>query len=262
MHFLFLISENANMCFQTELLMRSILYFSPHGSDTKFSVIVNGDKSGPIKNPLKIINHKLKNSFINKHAEVLSCEYHWLVPAPSRWFINPRCKSCVFIDVDMIACRNLFPLYNLKKNFIYGVNSIKIPMNQKEWERLGFFSKSDFKYYFNFGMLVVPSYLMLKIGNMLMTILPVILQKFKKYEYFAAQIALACVLKKLKIKKIVLPRNFNYVDTPNHDDDNFDDILFLHYVHNRKYYKNFQSHLTVEENVYTKKINEIIKKIY
>lgn len=261
MHFLFYISETSNMMFQTELLINSILYFSPPVKNLYFSIIVNGEKSGPINKNLKLTKHKLKNNFLNKHADIFASEYHWLVQSPARWFITPKDKKCVFMDVDMIACKNLSSFFKLKENCIYGVNAIKIPMTHNEWNKLGFFNENDFKYYFNFGMLVIPSYLMTIIGNMLIDLLPIIMSKFKKYEYFATQIAFACILKKLNVKKQSLPIFYNFVDTNKEVDLN--KIIFLHYITNRKLFTNLNNIVkNVEENKYTKKVNSIIKKFY
>jgi lipopolysaccharide biosynthesis glycosyltransferase len=276
------------MKFQAETLMRSIMYFSKQ--DVYFTIVVNGECSGPIKKPMKLSKSNIDNSFISKHAEVLSCPYHWLVPTPSRWFVEPKAETCVLIDADMIACKDISPLFDLDKKCIHGVTAFdstsNIPisnsnwqplgLSQSDWRSLGFFDNNDYKYYFNFGMLVVPSEYMLTIGNMMMDVLLVVLCKFKKYEYFAAQISLAYVLKNSGINKNVLPQEFNWYDLL--PEKNLDNILFLHYMNNKKFFVDLKSSLNLESNFkglldlkislesqhdnYTKKIINLIGMIF
>ena len=261
MHYLLLISDNEQMCFQAELLIRSIMHFSPKDIKNNFSVVVNGNKSGPLGKSVELSKYRLNNNFINNIAEVLYCEYHWLVPTPSRWFITPQDKTCVFIDVDIVACKDLSSFYELKDNCIYGVAALKIPMSNFEWSQLGFNQNKDFINYLNFGMLVIPSNLMSKIGLRLIENLPIILKKFKRYEYFAAQIALAYVFKNLDVPKVILPQIFNFFDT-NETLDDLDNVLLLHYMKNRKFFKNLETSYDVQENEITKKISSVVKLLY
>lgn len=266
MHYLLLISDNEQMCFQAELLMRSIMYFSPKDIKNNFSVVVNGNKSGSLGNCVSLSKYNTSNSFINKNAEVFCCNYHWIVPTPSRWFLEPKDKNCVLIDSDMIACKDLTPLYDLKKDCFYGVPAFKIPMTQREWSQIGFFNKIDFLNYFNFGMLVVPSDLMRVIGEMMLNILPVILKKFKKYEYFSAQVALAYILKNLQVKKEILSKNFNFYDINQlsfvDDKSELDDIIFLHYMKNRRHFVNLKDSIDVKHNEVTKKISSLVNILF
>ena len=288
-HFLLVISDTCQMKFQAETLMRSIMYFSKQ--DVYFTIVVNGECSGPINKPIKLSKSNFDNFFISKHAEVLSCPYHWLVPTPSRWFVEPKAETCVLIDADMIACKDISPLFDLDKKCIYGVTAFdataftvpisnsnwrSLGFSQSDWRSLGFFDNNDCKYYFNFGMLVVPSEYMLTIGNMMMDVLPVVLCKFKKYEYFAAQISLAYVLKNSSINKNILPQEFNWYDLL--PEKNLDNILFLHYMNNKKFFVDLKSSLNLESNFkglldlktplesqydnYTKKISNIIGVIF
>lgn len=242
------------MKFQTEILMRSIIGFS--NQDVYFTIVVNGECSGPINKPIKLSKSNIDNLFISKHAEILSCPYHWLVPVPSRWFVEPKAETCVLIDADVIACKDVSPLFDLDKNCIHGVTAYKVPMNEFDWRSLGFFGNNDYKYYFNFGMLVIPSKYMLTIGNMMMDVLPVVLCKFKKYEYFAAQISLAYVLKNSGLNSNVLPQEFNWYDLL--PEENLDNILFLHYMSNRKFFVDLEGSLDLQHNNYTKKISDLI----
>jgi len=262
------------MKFQAETLMRSIMYFSKQ--DVYFTIVVNGECCGPINKPIKLSSSNLDNFFISKHAEILSCPYHWLVPTPSRWFVEPKAETCVFIDADMIACKDISPLFDLDKKCIHGVTAYNVPISRFDLQSLGLFNVSDYKYYFNFGMLVVPSEYMSTIGNMMMDVLPVVLCKFKKYEYFVAQISLAYVLKNSGINKNVLPQEFNWYDLL--PEKNLDNILFLHYINNRKFFVDLKGSLNLESNFkglldlkisldsqynnYTKKISNLIKMFY
>lgn len=242
------------MKFQAETLMRSIMYFSK--KDVYFTIVVNGECSGPIKKPIKLSKSNIDNPFISKHAEILRCLYHWLVPVPSRWFIEPKAETCVLIDADMIACKDISPLFDLDKKCIHGVTAYRVPISRFDWQSLGLFNSNDYKYYFNFGMLVVPSEHMSTVGNMMMDVLPVILCKFKKFEYFAAQISLAYVLNNLGVNKNVLSQEFNWYDFL--PEENLDNILFLHYMNNRKFFVDLKGSLDSHHNNYTKKISNLI----
>lgn len=253
-HFLLLISDTSEMKFQAETLMRSIMYFSK--KDVYFTIVVNGECSGPIKKPIKLSKSNIDNPFISKHAEILRCLYHWLVPVPSRWFIEPKAETCVLIDADMIACKDISPLFDLDKKCIHGVTAYRVPISRFDWQSLGLFNSNDYKYYFNFGMLVVPSEHMSTVGNMMMDVLPVILCKFKKFEYFAAQISLAYVLNNLGVNKNVLSQEFNWYDFL--PEENLDNILFLHYMNNRKFFVDLKGSLDSHHNNYTKKISNLI----
>lgn len=273
-HFLLVISDTCEMKFHAETLMRSIMYFSKQ--HVYFTIVVNGECSGPINKPIKLSKSNIDNLFISEHAEILSCPYHWLVPAPSRWFVEPKAETCVFIDADMIACKDISPLFNLDKKSIHGVTAYNVPISRFDLQSLGLFNSNDYKYYFNFGMLVVPSEYMLTIGNMMMDVLPVVLCKFKKYEYFAAQISLAYVLNNSGLNKNILSQEFNWYDFL--PEKNLDDILFLHYINNKKFFVNLEGSLNSKINLkglldlktplesqhnnYTKKIRNIIEMLY
>jgi len=262
MHFMLYISESKDMLFRTELLMRSIFYFYQKKDCIKFSIIINGDSSGPIEKPLILSKHwlELKNNFIEENADVFYSKYHWIVSSPARWFLQSKLETCVLIDADVVACKDLTFFFDLEKDYIYGVDAYHVPMGKKEWNMLGFFDKKDFKYYLNFGMLVIPSKQMRLIGDLLIDIQNDFMKKFKNYEYFMAQISLAFIIKNYNFPFKLLPNNFNYIDCL--PDENLNDVVFLHYINNRKHFCNLNDSFYVSHNNYVKKISSLVKILF
>ena len=252
-----MISDNQEMAFRVELLIRSIKKFS--NQPTTFSVIVNGTENKPLTLPLNLTVGTIGNKYVADNAEIHRCPYHWLIPAPSRWFIKPKSDPCIFIDADMIACRDLTPIYNLSKDYLHGVTALNSHLNANQWKSLGMES-SDLERYFNFGMLVIPNKYMIDIGTKMFDHIQKITSSFPEHQYFAGQIALACTLKELKVPLNVLPKKFNWYDLL--PPQNLEEILFLHYMSNQRKVLNETDACMISGNPYAKLISETAKSIY
>jgi lipopolysaccharide biosynthesis glycosyltransferase len=254
-----MISDKPDMVFNLEHMMRSV---KKHSGDRKiaFSVIVNGNSIQPLTGEPKLTKRLFHNAYINSHAEVYDCPQHWTMHVPSRWFIEPKMEQCVFIDTDIITCNDLTPLYNLRKDTFYGVQALKNPLSQAQWQQIDVTS-NDLKSYFNFGMLVVPGQFMKKIGFKLIEKLPIYKKQFKEAEYYAAQIALCTILKELDIKRVTLPKEFNWLDL-NPEPQNFKNILFLHYLIRREQAYNSLTCCSMIGDGYSKIIAESARYFY
>jgi hypothetical protein len=227
-----LLSEKPDMLFSADFLMKSVRRYAA-GRPVQFSAVVNGDETtstGWIERPFKLKPGKIDHPAF-KEVEVWRSPYHWEMPVPSRWFIPPRSDTCVFIDADMIACRDLGPLYSLNRESVHGVPAYNTVMPIEKWNLLKF-NYDDLKYYFNFGLVVVPAQYMTLIGHRLLRIMPFVLERFPEYHYFAGQIALACALRQMGLNRCPLPGSFNWYDILPPPED-LDSILFLHYMSNR-----------------------------
>lgn len=225
-----MISDTPEMIFRTEMAIRSIKRFS-NNNEVAFSIVVNGEQKIFPKNIIKN-QERIKSKYLLNNAEIYECPCYWSIPFPSRWFIEPKMENCVFIDVDMIACKDLTPLYNLEKQVVHGVKAGKQAMTDEEWESIGF-NKKDLDFYFNFGLVVVPSEHIEKIKKMMLVNVLKISNKFKEHYYFAGQIALAYSLKELGLQMNSLPNKFNWYDFWAFDKNYEKEILFLHYLSNR-----------------------------
>lgn len=241
MHYLMMISENPIMIRQCDLLIKSLKFFS--NKEIYFSIVLQGNElnlpSKPntiekidIYNYKKIFNCSM-SSFLINNCEFYFCPQNWMLGMPCRWFIEPKSETCIMIDVDMLACNNLDPVYELS-NRIYGVKARKNKdmMSKENWQKIGFSEEDVYNYYINFGLVIVPSIYLQKIGLELFENY----QKMKKlHDYYAGQIALAYAIKKLSLPISLLPKKFNYYDL-----DEFpgrENILFLHLLQNKLFYK-------------------------
>ena len=229
MHYLTMISDRPDMIFRVEFLIRSIKRFCPQPA--VFSVVVNGERQSPLGTSLSLSKGRINNKYISDNAEVIHCPYHWSIPAPSRWFVEPKMDNCVFIDADIMACQDLSPLYNLDKEVFHGVTAFRQTMTDDEWSYIGM-NHQELVHYFNFGLLVVPSRLMRDIGNRMLRNVPMIMNVFRKHQYFAGQIALAYTLKEIGVKRNALDQKFNWYDMLPPPPD-MQDILLLHYIINK-----------------------------
>lgn len=147
---------------------------------------------------------------------------------------------CVFIDVDMIACNDLSPLYELDKDTIHGVTAHNTTvLSDEEWKSI----RVEKENYFNFGMVVVPSKHLHEIGNKLFDVYPEMSQRFS--DYYSGQISLAYITKNMK--KNVLPQRFNWYDKLPFEGR--DKIIFLHYFKKSKEYQKIIS--DVSERVFS-----------
>lgn len=226
MHFLMLVSDKSDMWFRMELLVRSVRK-EAHGRPCHFSVVVNDNEPGPFASPLRLVKREIPNRFLARHVEAFRCPYHWSVPAPSRWFLEPKADRCVFIDVDMIACKDLGPLYDLDPETVHGTTAYSTALPMRDWERIGF-GKENMKFYFNFGMVVVPSRHVRSVGDRMMENVPKFMEMFPSHRYYGGQIALAYTLEELGLPRNVLPSAFNWYDLLPFPSDP-SEILFLHY---------------------------------
>lgn len=255
-----LISDRQDMIFRVEFLIRSIKKFSP--KPAFFSIVVNGQQKTSIK-PFKLTKGSINNKYISENADIFNCQYHWEIPVPSRWFIEPKTDTCVFIDADVIACKDLSSLYDLKKDVVHGVTGPFTEMiTKKQWESIGFFN-TEFKYYFNFGVVIVPSKHMLDIGNNIfenmakIMNLPYLPNKLNvPPKYFAGQILLAYTLKNMRIAMNVMPNKFNWFD--NLPTQNINEIVLLHYIENKYSINNLSEAISASENVYRQLIRNVV----
>lgn len=259
MHYISMISDNPSMVFGLELMMRTVKKFSGDRPIT-FSVVVNGNSREPVLRPLILTKRSFHNDYISKYADVYDCPYHWTLHAPCRWFVEPKGETCVFIDTDIIACRDLTPLYDLDKNTVYGVPAHFNPINADQWASIGM-SSEEMKFYFNFGMVVVPSKYVKSVGETMMDKVPDFMKLFREVEYFAAQIALSHTLKEIGVTRLSLPKQFNWLDLHPYP-NNPKEILFMHYVLNRKHVTDKYAACSLHGNEYAKMISESAKQFY
>lgn len=247
-----LISEKKDMIFQTEFLIRSIKKFSGFRS-TQFSVVVNGDVRTAIVEP-SLTKGSVDNRYVMRNADVWRSPYFWSIPIPHRWYIEPKSETCVMIDVDMIACKDISPIFNLDKKVFYGVNAYKKFFSLEDWRKVGVEKVN----YFNFGLLIVPSEKMRIIGESLLNNVKIVTENYKNYYYFAAQIALTKTLYELQLDVEALPREFNWYDM--RKEENLNDIIFLHYMSNRKYVKD--KNIMIGKNGYLNLINSVAAQVF
>ena len=259
MHYLLMVSNEKSMLFRAELLIRSIKKFS-YNKPVVFSLVINGTQNSEIDKNLKLIDCTVENDYISKNSSVFYCPYHWKIPFPSRWLIDPKMETCIFIDADVIACNDLSQLYNLEKNKIHGVTAFdnKI-LSSEKWKKIGFF-EDDLKNYFNYGVVIVPSKYVSNIGKEILNNFLKIKNIFKEQEYFTGQITLAYVLKKMNLPVNILPNKFNHVDMllPN----KIEEIIFLHYILNKKNISKISDLFIRSENKYMELIRKTANKIY
>jgi hypothetical protein len=262
MHYLMMISENPSMIAQCDLLVKSIKFFSKN-HEIYFSIVLQGNENKLPNKPNtieKIENKDCKKLFNCNITNYLlnNCEFYfspqfWNLGMPCRWFVKPKLKNCIMIDVDMLACNDLAPVYGLQ-NQIYGVKAKKNKeiISENSWRSIGFSDQDIQNYYINFGFVVVPSIYLEKIGIELFENY----QKMKKlHSYFAGQIALAYAIKKLNLPMQLLSNKFNYYDL--NEFLGREEILFLHLLENKLYYK---ENIKIE-NKYLKLVRQIKKEI-
>lgn len=259
MHYLSMISDRPTMVFQLEHMMRTIKRYSG-GQKITFSVVVNGNSYEPAKEKPNLTRRSFHNSYISTHADVYDCPQHWTLHTPCRWFIEPKMKQCIFIDTDIIACSDLSPIYSLDPNIVYGVTALKNPLSASEWNEIGM-TAEDIKYYFNFGMVVVPSQYMKTIGLKLMDKVNAFQERFKEIKYYAGQIALSHTLKELKLDRIALPKEFNWLDS-HPEPDSFKNILLMHYTLKSKKLPDKESACSITGDKYADAIAESAKYFY
>jgi len=251
-----MISNDPGMIFRLELLIKSIKLFS--SKNVFFSVVINGNEKKLFNKKIKLETTTIGNKYISKNSDLYFCPYHWSIPYPSRWFIDPKEDMCVFIDADMVACSSTDDLYKLEKNMIHGVSAYQVHLEKKEWEALGLF-EFNVRNYINFGMVVVPSYLKNQIGDEMLKCVPKVFNFFKNKRYFSGQVALACAMQNLNLKINILPKKFNWYDT--WPAGKTEEIIFLHYF-NKKDGTNSAEQITYNKNKdkYFHIINEILQK--
>lgn len=246
------------MVFRLKLLMLTIKYFSVE--KPFFSVVVNQHNTSlPLQKELILNRGHICDAYISKNADIYHCDYHWAIPVPARWFIVPKDETCVLIDADMVACQDLSCLNYLDKDKIHGVTTNKQHLTDAEWISLGF-SKSDLKYYLNFGLIIVPSSKLLEIGEQMLNNVFYIIDRFPHQQYYSGQIALAYTLKQLMMPINVLPKQFNWYDLL--PPDNLNDIIFLHYFRSRQYIVSENTACCCNRNEYTKLIGKLAQKFY
>jgi len=252
------------MLFQTELLIRSVKKYSSH-RHSFFSVVVNGSMQSPIVAPNLSPGH-VNNEYINRNADIWYSPYYWSIPIPHRWYIEPKSETCVLIDADIIACRDISPIYQIDLSIFHGVLAYTNPLSASDWGSLGIdglYSVNQYKKrngmvhyenryedgmplsYFNMGMLVVPSRYLRAIGERMLVITSHIINKYPELYYFAGQIAVAKALYDLQIPTNQLPNIFNWYDIL--DPIGLDKIIFLHYFSNRKHITNWAINCTNNE---------------
>lgn len=245
------ISDTPYMLKQAERLIKSIKFFSKK-KPTEFSIIIQGYDRSPIINPIPLPKIKIPNKYLSLNCDIHYCPYFWKLGAPCRWHINPKMDQCVFIDVDMIACNDLSPVYELDKNAIHGVTAFKTDiLTDNQWDSLGI-SKKERLFYFNFGFIVVPSKKMKDIGDKMLKYYSWIAKEYN--DYYAGQICLTYICKELGIKRNILETKFNYYDKLPIFDVN--QILFLHYLSNRETIDKEE----FESNACTKLVGDVIQK--
>lgn len=259
-----MVSENENMIGECDLLIKSINFFSNKNTEIYFSIVLQGNETKLPSKPntikkietnecKKLFNCNITN-YLKRKCEFYFCPQVWNLGMPCRWFVKPKSKTCIMIDVDMVACNNLDLLYSMyNSEEIHGVKARKNKeiISKKDWEKIGFSEEDINNYYINFGLVVVPSIHLEKIG----------FELFENYKnmsklhgYFAGQLALAYSIKKLKLKLNLLPSKFNYYDL-----DEFpgrEEILILHLLENKGAYKE-----NVTKNKYIKLVQDIKKEI-
>lgn len=259
MHYLSMISDRPDMVFQLEHMMRTVKRHAG-GREVAFSVVVNGNSGVPAVGKPELTRRGFHNSYIETHADVYDCPQHWTLHVPCRWFIEPKMERCVFIDTDIIACNDLAPLYALAPDAVCGVPALRNPLTAGEWGQIGM-TADDVKYYFNFGMVVVPGKHMKEIGTKLMEKVPAFRRQFKKAEYYAGQIALSHTLKELGVNRLALPREFNWLDS-HPEPASFNDVLFMHYTLRREQVPTKEASCSAKGDGYARLIAESARHFY
>jgi hypothetical protein len=222
-----MVSENKKMIAQAEVLVKTIKKFSK-GKPAEFTLIIQGSEKGPLKIPLSLVAYENGfSTYLQRNIEILYTPHYWELGAPCRWFVKPRRPMCVFIDVDVVACSDLSPMYELDNNVAHGVTAFKTHFDDQEWFSIGL-TQEDRKNYFNMGMVVIPSEHIKEIGSRLFEVYPDIQNKFPEKAYYSGQISLTYILKSMKIKSNCLPSKFNWFDAKPYDEMK-ETPIFLHY---------------------------------
>lgn len=257
MHYLLTIGTGGNWEFRAELLIKSINHFS-YGKRNFFSIVVNGNEFESF-DEIKLTKWSVRNKYLNKQCDIWYSPYIWQLWVPHRWFIEPKCETCVIIDADMIACKDISNIYNLDKDKFYGVKASDKILTEEEWKSLELPEWE--KYYFNFGMLIFPSKIMKSIGEELIKEIDILSNKIfnKTKKYFIEQIALALVLKRSIISVNSLDNKFNWFEFNPYRED----IVFLHYLYSRCSFFNVDDILDFpNENQYKNLIKRSVKDFY
>lgn len=237
------------MVAQTELLIKSIKKFSGNKSNY-FSLVLQGYDQSKIIQPLPLIPTKISNRYISENAEILYCPYFWEKGTPCRWFIQPKSETCILIDVDMVACKDLSPLYNLDKNKIHGTTAFANHLNEKEWSSIDL-NEKDRPFYFNHGLIIVPSKNLQIIGKQLFEIYPDMQKRFTKHAYYSGQISLTYIIKKMQLNRNLLPKNYNWFDSYPFQEMK-ENPFFIHYFRNSNKNKNLAEPFSNLNNPYVR----------
>jgi lipopolysaccharide biosynthesis glycosyltransferase len=230
-----------------EFLVRTIKKNCPNSKKVYFSCVfqdnfqTNQDASVENKVNLRLVNvehvekiiNKKFSIFIKKNVEFYYCPYLWSLGTPCRWFIAPKSKVCVMIDVDMICCNKIDEIFELDKKKIHGCIALDNSVLFKEYQSLKEINLLG-NYYLNFGFLVVPSEFLIFIGSKLLSHYPILK---KEVGYFTGQVSLAHILKNHFDKKInVLPASrYNCYDRTIKDLINIEKPIFLHLLDSKEF---------------------------
>jgi hypothetical protein len=233
-HFSLLISANARMEFQTEMLIKSLETFG-ECTDYFFDVSIPENeiiKSRYIKNKVNVNTYKpADNSFI----------YPW-VKNQQRYNIKPKSDICIFLDADILfaskvqsildycanpgfyACianeppflpsESPFFLNEWRKVFShFGMNLPDRMYTYKNCcvDHLQSKEKSVCPFYPNLGFAVVHSGYVEKIKNKAIEVIEELSNTALKQTYYLPQVANAIALQLLKIPTHLLPNEFNYM---------------------------------------------------
>lgn len=252
MHYLMMVSETPSMMYQAETLVRTIKKFS-HNKPVEFTLILQGYDKGPIKLPLPMVKiDKISCEYLQRNVEIVYTPYYWELGAPCRWFVEPRRSMCVFIDVDVVACSDLSLMYELDQDAIHGVKAMIPHLNDEQWDSIGL-NKHDREFYFNMGMVIVPSKHIKEIGTKLFEIYPKMQELFPKKSYYAGQISLTYIVKQMGLKRNSLPKKFNWFDMRPYCQMK-EKPIFFHYFINRNKHDNEKLALRDNANVDYKRL--------
>ena len=227
MHYLMMVSENKKMIAQAEILVKTIKKFSK-GKPAEFTLIIQGSDKSPLNLPLSLVPYKNSfSSYLQRNIEILYTPHYWELGAPCRWFVKPRRPMCVLIDVDVVACSDLYPMYELDHTVVHGVTAFKAHFDDQEWFSIGL-TQEDRKNYFNMGMVVIPSNYIKEIGLKLFEVYPKMQKNFPEKAYYSGQISLTHILKSMKINSNCLNSKFNWFDAKDYSEMK-ETPIFLHY---------------------------------
>jgi hypothetical protein len=216
------------------------------------------DKNGKIDYCATLIVNTFKNQKIDikvsDKIEVLYSETNYWNHPPERWFVKPKSDICMFLDFDILNLNDINPLLYLckRKNSLCGVLAYNFNVEYKliksVFDQCGvIFSPKKKTWrdnnlipsYYNYGVLCMPSEIMLKISNVIYKNVNIVNNiAFRENDNYlkrhGGQIALSISIEELNIKTFDLPLRYNFPNTFYDLEENYplekEKIVFKHFL--------------------------------